>query len=128
MGKVSFCALVLDEESKTKLIQYSEIPKGWEVFAHHMTINMGEIKPEYEKYLGMTAKLRVTKIGMSDLAMAAMVDTNIPTLSTIPHITIAVNRAEGGKPFYSNKITNWKPIQFAIELTGKVEECGYPKQ
>jgi hypothetical protein len=125
MGKVSYTALVLDEPSRTKLLQYSEIPDGWENIAHHMTLNMGEIKPEYEKYLGMTANLKVIKIGMSDLVMAAMVETTVPTANDIPHITIAVNRQEGGKPFMSNKITNWKPIQFAIELTGTVKEVGY---
>lgn len=124
--KISYSALVLDEASRTKLLQYSEIPNGWENVAHHMTINMGEIKPEFEKYLGMKTSLRVIKIGMSDLVMAAMVETTIPTTNTIPHITIAVNREEGGKPFMSNKITNWKPIQFAIELSGTVEEVGYP--
>ncbi len=126
MGKVSYTALVLDDKSRSKLLQYSEIPEGWKSVAHHMTLNMGEIKTEYEKYLGMTAQLRVVKIGMSDLVMAAMVETIVPTDNTIPHITIAVNRQEGGKPFMSNKITNWKPIQFAIELTGTVKEVGYP--
>lgn len=126
MGKVSYSAVVLDEESRTKLIQHlqSNIPEGWEVIAHHMTINMGEIDPQYEKYLGMKQKLVVKSIGISDMVMAVGVD-GFYTTNAIPHITVAVNRKEGGKPFMSNKITNWQPVQFALELTGVVEEVGY---
>ena len=127
MSKISYTALVLDDESRSKLFDYFSpyIPKNFEKIGHHMTLNMGEIKEEFEKYLGMTVQLKVVKIGISDLAMAAMVDTIVPTLNAIPHVTIAINREAGGKPFSSSEITNWKPIQFAIELTGTVKELDY---
>ena len=38
------------------------------------------------------------------------------------HITIAVNRTNGGKPFMSNQLSDWKPIGFQIKLTGIVTE------
>jgi hypothetical protein len=126
MGKVSYSAVVLDDASRTKLIQHmqSNIPDGWEVIAHHMTINMGELKPEFEKYLGMKVNLTVKTVGISDMALAVGVE-GFETTNKIPHITVAVNRKEGGKPFMSNKITNWQPVQFALELSGVVEEVGY---
>lgn len=126
MGKISYSAVVLDDSSRSKLLEYlgDNIPEGWETIAHHMTINMGEIDSQYEKYLGMTVTLNVTHIGFSDMAIAVGVE-GFPTLNKIPHITVAVNRKEGGKPFMSNKITNWKPVQFSLDLKGKVEEVGY---
>lgn len=126
MGKISYSAVVLDNDSRTKLIEHmqSNIPEGWEVIAHHQTINMGELKPEFEKYLGMKVTLKVKTVGISDMAMAVGVE-GFHTVNKIPHITVAVNRKEGGKPFMSNKITNWQPVQFGLTLTGTVEEVGY---
>lgn len=126
MGNISYSAVVLDDKSRTTLLNHlqSNIPQDWEIIAHHMTINMGELDSQYEKYLGMKVNLKVTHIGFSDLVMAVGVQ-GFGTVNKVPHITIAVNRKEGGKPFMSNKITNWKPVQFAIELTGVVEEVGY---
>jgi len=123
MGKISYSAVVLDDKSRSKLLGLvsSYIPQGWETIAHHMTINMGEIDPEYEKYLGMKVPLRVKTIGMNDKVIAVGVE-GFPTKNKIPHITIAVNRQEGGKPFMSNKIEDWRPIQFSAELEGTVEE------
>jgi hypothetical protein len=127
MGKIAYSAIVLDEKSRSKLLAHlaNNIPKGWEVIAHHMTINMGEIKPEYEKYLGMTVDLLVRTVGYSKMAMAVGVETTVPTKNEIPHITIAVNRKEGGKPFMSNQIKNWKTIAFSLDLQGKVEEVPF---
>lgn len=124
MKNIAYSAVVLDENSRSKLLAElaGNIPAGWEKIAHHMTINMGEIKPEYEKYLGMTVPLRVRTVGYSDKVIAVGVETSVPTDNKIPHITVAVNRKEGGKPFMSNQITNWKTIAFGLELNGKVEE------
>ena len=124
MSNIAYSAVVLDKKSRSKLLAQlaNNIPQGWEKIAHHMTINMGELKPEYEKYLGMTVPLRVKTVGYSDLVIAVGVETVVPTQNKIPHITVAVNRADGGKPFFSNKITNWKSIAFGLELEGKVVE------
>lgn len=126
MSKISYSAVVLDDKSRTTLLNHlqSNIPQDWENVAHHMTINMGELKSEYRKFLGMEQKLTVTHIGISDMAMAVGVK-GFPSVNERPHITVVVNRKEGGKPFMSNKITNWQPIQFSIELTGVVEEVEY---
>ena len=124
MSNIAYSAVVLDEKSRSKLLGMlaNNIPDGWETIAHHMTINMGVIKPEWEKYLGMTVPLKVTHVGYGDKVMAVGVDTIVPTVNKNPHITIGVNRKEGGKPFMSNKITNWKTIAFGLDLEGKVEE------
>lgn len=121
--RVLYSAVVLDEESRTKLIQVFQpmIPEDWEVIAHHMTINMGEIDDMYSSLLGQEARLKVTSYAMDDLVMAVGVK-GAPTVNNIPHITIAVNRAGGGKPYLSNKLNDWKEINFSIELKGVVTE------
>ena len=105
MGNISYSAVVLDKESRDKLINKFKhmIPDGWEIIAHHQTINMGEIKSEYEKYLGMKIPLNVLSVGESDMAIAVEVE-GFPSANKIPHITLAVNRKEGGKPVMSNDI------------------------
>ena len=130
MGKISYSAVVLDDESHGRLVNHfaSVIPQGWVNFAHHMTINMGEIDVQFEKYLGMKVDLDVTHIGIDDAVMAvgvSVIGVDKLTTNKIPHITLAVDRANGGKPFHSNKITNWRPISFSVKLSGKVEEVEY---
>jgi len=51
MSNVSYSAVVLDDRSRTRLIERfkSLIPEGYEIVAHHMTINMGEIDPNLVK-------------------------------------------------------------------------------
>ena len=121
--RVSYSAVVLDDKSRASLLKVFQpmIPEGWEVIAHHMTINMGEIDTQYKDLLGTDAELTVTSYAMDDLVMAVGVK-GFPTMNQIPHITIAVNRADGGKPFFSNKLNDWKPINFPIRLSGKVME------
>jgi len=82
-------------------------PEGWKVIAHHMTINMGELKDKTD--LGKEVVLTVEEVGISDMAMAVKV-SGYPSKNEIPHITIAIN-PDGGKPVMSNKITNWQPIK-----------------
>jgi len=121
---ITYSAVVLDESSRSMLLANlaGNIPNGWEKIAHHMTINMGKIKPEWEKYLGEKVLLKVRTVGYNDKTMAVGVETVVPSVTEIPHITIAINRKNGGKPYDSNKITNWKSIAFGLELTGEVVE------
>jgi hypothetical protein len=42
-----------------------------------------------------------------------------------PHITIAVNILDGGKPKDSNDIIEWKKLNNGITVIGKVEEISY---
>ena len=43
---IAYSGIVLDEESKQKLLSLP-IPEGWEPTAHHMTIKMGSLEPPY---------------------------------------------------------------------------------
>ena len=126
MNNVSYSAVVLDETSRNRLIKKFEslIPEGWEVIADHMTINLGEIDPEYEKYLGLPIRLTVNDIAMDDKVIAVGV-SGFNTRNSKAHITLAVNRANGGKPVMSNNLTNWENLRRSLSLTGKVIEIEY---
>lgn len=129
MSKILYSAVVLDKQSHDKLVrEFSEIiPDDWKIFAHHLTIIFGQGLPkDLERYLGMNVTLTATEFGASDMAMAVKVE-GFYSKNEIPHITIAVNVNEGGKPFMSNQIKDWKPLNqivgvSEIVLTGKVEE------
>ena len=109
MGKVSYSAVVLDEKSRTKLIEKfkSIIPDEYEIIAHHMTINLGDINPEFEKYLGLTVRLCVNDIAMDDKVIAVGV-SGFESRNAKPHITICT--INGGKPVDSNGICEWISI------------------
>jgi hypothetical protein len=115
---ISYSAVVLDHESSELLLNTfkGEIPDGWKKYAHHMTIALGKAV-EDENLLGSVQTLIVTQIGKSDMVIAVRVE-GFPSKNKIPHVTLAVN-PEGGKPFMSNKIEEWKDIE-PFEITGEV--------
>ena len=124
MGKKPYISMVvLDEQSRTELLTSFKdyVPLGWKLFGHHMTIKFGSGLPfEIAHLCDESVTLVVTHIGISDKAIAVKVN-GFPSFNKIPHITIAVNDSEGGKPVMSNNITDWKKVN-PIELTGSVVE------
>jgi hypothetical protein len=126
MNNISYSAVVLDDRSKQRLIERfsSIIPNDWKIICDHMTINMGEIDPELEKYLGLPVRLSVNEFAIDDKVMAVGV-SGFETHNAKAHITMAVNRANGGKPMMSNKLINWQPLKRPIFVTGKVTEVEY---
>lgn len=119
MKKLLYSAVVLDNESKQKLINAFTLPLYWQPVAHHMTIGFKEPVPKHLRNdIGKTVQLIVNEIGISKNAMAVKVSGYFST-NNIPHITLAI--PEGGKPFNSNFITNWNHCA-RIPLTGKVKE------
>jgi hypothetical protein len=126
MKKTSYSAVVLNKNSRKRLINRfkSEIPEDWELIAHHMTINLGEIYPEYEKYLGLSIQLSVNDIAMDDKVIAVGV-SGFYSKNKKSHITIAINRKAGGKSMMANNLTNWKELKRPIVVFGKVTEIEY---
>lgn len=116
---VLYSAVVLDNASKNKLIDRFalEIPENWKIISHHMTITMGELKDKTD--LGKEVVLKVTKVGLSDMAMAVQVE-GYTTKNAIPHVTLAVN-PDGGKPVMSNDIKKWQDVK-TFNIIGVVTE------
>ena len=123
--KIHYSAVVLDKASQDKLLSFVGVPSGWKAIAHHMTIIYGQGLPESIKAdLGKNVELRVTHIGKSDKAIAVKVEGYF-SKNFIPHVTVAVNVNEGGKPVDSNRIEDWAYVGDTLTLYGLVEEVGY---
>ena len=97
-----------------------------------MTITMGPLTHPAGKHdfsesypLGAEIEIPVTAVGRDEKAMAVKVSPmgDISTKLSFPHVTVAVNRIKGGKPFHSNKIPkeNFEPVE-NLTLRGIVEE------
>jgi hypothetical protein len=69
--------------------------------------------------LGKEVVLTVTKLGLSDMALAVQVE-GFASKNNIPHITIAIN-PDGGKPVMSNEITKWQDLK-SFMIKGVVTE------
>ena len=133
LENVAYSGVVLDNESHQRLLNSVDIPEGWETIAHHMTITLGPLlhpkgKHDFSKNYGPgnEVTLKVTHVGLDDRAMAVKVEAphEISKRIAFPHITVAVNREDGGKPFHSNKIPadNFKPIEGELMVRGTVQE------
>lgn len=119
-----YTAVVLDDLSKSTLISHfgSQVPEGWEIFCHHMTINLGKAQDgPAANLIGNSAKLTATKVAQSDKVIAVAVETDVPSMKSPKHITVAVNRVAGGKPKDSNDLQSWTVIP-PIRLSGVVKE------
>ena len=121
---MGYTSINLHPESQKRLVDYyngniQNIPEDWEIIAHHMTINMssmafGPLKDytmgELEKLCNQDQELKVVSYAMDDKVMAVGVETELPSKNKIKHITVAVNREAGGKPFLSNQLTAWESV------------------
>jgi len=139
MAKISYSAVVLTPEARQKLLDKlgDRIPEGWEVVAHHVTITMGELPPELKPSIGLPVALQASGFHVND--KVAAVEVSLPAelqpfvKNKHPHITIAVNRAGGGKPAMSNDLIS-KTLQSdeesgivgryftPIQLMGQIQE------
>ncbi len=120
--QASYTAVVLHEPDRAKLRMQFPVEQNYEFIGHHMTINMGPAtKGPAEHMLGTQIALRVITTASDDKVMAVGVETDVPSVNQMKHITIAVNRNKGGKPFHSNKLTNWSPVE-PIMVNGVVAE------
>ena len=117
-----YTALVLTHQDHTRLLSHFPAPAGFQPIAHHMTINMGGISSgPCANRLGEKAFVTVVAYAQDDKVCAVKVETNIPSTNKIKHITIGVNRKNGGKPFHSNNLTNWKEV-VPFTLQGMIME------
>lgn len=82
--------------------------EGWKIYCDHCTIlHKTHENQDIRKYLdlicGHPIKFYITGVGVSDNAIAALVD--LPSENKVSHVTLAV--APGHKPMESNDIEDW---------------------
>jgi hypothetical protein len=131
-NKVLYTAVILDKYSQNILRDTFNnlIPDNWEWIGHHMTIQLGSLPDDLkERMLGEEVRLKIQSLAIDDKVIAVGVD-GYYTKNKIPHITLAVNRADGGKPVMSNYIdvNKWKTYKTGIILTGIVKEVTNEKK
>ena len=104
----------------------------WRVYADHMTINRGRL--ERKELVNENVIITATHIGYlkSDSeqeysVVAIRVDSPMPTQTSVPHITIAVNDSVDATPEMSNSISDWIPI-IPFQISGKVLEISDQKK
>jgi hypothetical protein len=103
-GKV-WCAVVLDEESKEKLLKEfgKIIPKGWTIFCNHMTIDDNH-SLQNEEDLGKEVSLTVMSVAHSKEYLAVKVSGySRQDGDDFSHVTLAESK-------YNN---NKYPLEFA---------------
>ena len=123
-NKISYSAIILDKDSRVILEQNFKhlMPEGWEWICDHMTITLGPLPDELKNMLKKQIELTVKTFGINDKVMAIGVG-DFYSANKIPHITLAVNRNNGGKPYMTNYIDNWITIKNNIPiLTGHIDE------
>jgi len=107
----SYLACVLDLISQRHLEavvikQGHDIPSGWTIRAHHMTVKFNPLTQDmeaYKQFFGEDVHLAVTGIASDDNCVAVTVKplASFPMTGT-PHITVAHSRSVS--PVYSNNL------------------------
>jgi len=120
---ISYCGVILDEESKEKILKAVDIPSGWKVINHHMTIKLGGLPENLKDRKGEKVTLKVISLGKSDKAIALGIETNLST-NKKPHVTVAINVSNGGKTKDSNDIVDWENIE-SFFISGTIDEVGH---
>lgn len=144
-----YTAIVLSEESRLDLLKVFEaeiqaLGKDFQLqttngdpLIHHVTLNMGglDVVMNDKSLLGKEITMEVVSFA-SDYRVAAFgikIDASgyggskfgkpsVYSTNQIPHITIAINPKEGGKPFHSNDLQEWKPTHTVVEVRGILQE------
>jgi len=134
MKNISYTALYLNDKSRLllkkkiiKILKKMDIDftkKEIDRFSHHMTITLGPLdnsRFSEELELGEEFNLTIAGFGYDEKlgVLAFRVKTEVPSINKIKHITAYVR--EGSKPFLSNKINKWFPINKS-SLIGTIEE------
>jgi len=104
---MTYTAAVLTNDSRDILVdKFKDWATGnFEVIAHHVTMYMGPIK-QYDKHLlGKEVQIRIVSVAQNDKVMAlGVIPIGFDSENRHPHITFAVDRKNGGKPFMSNQL------------------------
>lgn len=118
-----YTAAVLTSQARQSLLEAVKLPSDWKTICHHMTINMGDSsKGPAKGLLGKSVKMTVVAVAKNDKVIAAKVETQVPSVNTVKHVTLAVDVKNGGKPVMSNQLTEWVSVE-PFDIDGTIEEC-----
>jgi len=129
---MSYVAAVLTPQSREALLNLvgEIIPNHFEEISHHLTVHMGQKQP-YDK-IGRKVQIIIDKIAISKTIIAVSADPEnligFTSNNSIPHITVALDRAAGARPVHSNLLKDWTPLddhfdEKTIVLDAVIQEC-----
>ena len=128
-----YTAILLNKSDQSELkSRLGFIYGDWKAYCHHVTLNMGPVGKgkNSTELLEKDCIVEVDAVGVTDYAVALRVSsiktfdgTKLVSTNKTPHITVAVNTENGGKPVMSNDIEFWVPYG-PVELCGKLVETG----
>lgn len=125
--KPKYSAILLYERSRNILVDFlmknhkNVLTDDWKLISHHMTIDPFNIIKD-DRLLGQRYELTVTHFGIDDKCCAVKVTGyDGKTNNKFPHVTLAVNLKNGGKPKDSNNIVNWTEIENKFKISGVVK-------
>lgn len=112
---MSYFAAVVSATTKNEILSQLraegvEIPAGWDIVCHHVTLAFGREVKDCPFVEGFCFPLDITHIGYGEKVIAVKVSGVDRVDGGIPHVTIAVDRENGGKPVMSNQITDWREV------------------
>jgi hypothetical protein len=119
-----YTAVVLSRESRAALLERfrRELPGGWDVEAHHMTLNLGAAaQGPASTWVGQVVELRVVSLARGERVIAVGVEGPVPSSNARPHVTLAVDAAAGGRSREANALTWWEPVE-PLTVWGTVQE------
>ena len=120
---MSYVAAVLTDEDRAFLLKVmaKHIPADWETICHHMTVHLGAARST--DALRSLVGIDYDSFAIDDRVLAVRVCAGgeISDNET-PHITVAVNRAGGGKPMHSNLLTDWKLLGETYGACAEIQE------
>lgn len=131
-----YFGIFLSHETKKKLLKFLKTYQGTKsaieiankiYLDHCILLHISQLHGNLDIYeflnsnLGKQVNLTLTEIGISRIAMAfKVIGKDLICVNDIPHITIAT--FDNGKPFDSNKIKSWFPLESAIEIVGTLRK------
>lgn len=126
---MSYTAAVLSDISQSilRVLLKELVPDSFEFLGHHMTLHMGDPLPEDQ--IGKNVFLVASQIARDEKVIAIKIIKGGEISSNkTPHITIAVNRENGGKPYMSNNLSDWKNLDTVIDvpfitLIATIQKC-----
>lgn len=134
-----YTGVFLNDASRNQLVKWASSDKrivdllnsgfqmntaSGEQLVDHVTLHLGRFNPKLNdiNLVGQTITFEVGTLGISDKAIAfgvpyvnhgvysAFGNPLVMSQNATPHITIAINPKNGGKPMHSNQIDNWVKI------------------
>ena len=131
---ISYSAVVLDESSRSLLLSKvsTYIPPDWTIKADHMTITLGpivdpkgrwDLSTHYTKGSRISLEVGAIRVDQRAIAVEIELPKGYITRNTYPHITIAINAAQGAKARHSNDIDPVMSTKIeSFQISGLVQE------